>query len=177
VQSVAAEMVAEGRPVAYARAWRLRHADTAAIATETAASRLPLPDIALKESPLPDFGYFHAIEWRFAEGGILQNGPAVLWTRLAVPVLPDEEPSQLQRVAGVADTASGISSELSFAAYMFSNVDFTLHLVRPQSGEWTCLDAATTVGPSGSGLCRTRLYDEHGDFGSVAQTLFVARRD
>jgi Thioesterase-like superfamily len=170
-------MVADGRTVAYARAWRLRQADTEAIATPTATSRLPLPDTALKESPLPDFGYFDAIEWRFAEGGLLQNGPAVLWTRLAVPVLPDEEPSQLQRVAGVADTASGISSELSFAAYTFANVDFTLHLVRPQSGEWTCLEAAATVGAAGNGLCRTRLYDERGDFGSVAQTLFVARRD
>lgn len=177
VQCVAAEMVADGRPVAYARAWRLRRADTEAIASETATARLPLPDTALTESPLRDFGYFHALEWRFAEGGLLLNGPAVLWTRLVVPVLPDEEPTPLQRVAGVADTASGISSELSFAAYTFSNVDFTLHLLRPQAGEWTCLDAATTVGAAGSGLCRTRLYDERGDVGSVAQTLFVARRD
>jgi acyl-CoA thioesterase len=177
VQSVAAEMVADGRPVAYARAWRLRRADTEAIATETATARLPMPETSVKESPLPDFGYFHALDWRFAEGGFLRNGPAVLWARLAVPVLPDDEPSPLQRVAGVADTASGISSELSFAAYTFSNVDFTLHLLRPQIGEWTCLDAATTVGSAGSGLCRTRLYDERGDFGSVAQTLFVARRD
>jgi hypothetical protein len=177
VQSVAAEMVADGRPVAYARAWLLRRADTQAIASETPAARLPKPDESMTESPFPDFGYFHALEWRFAEGGFLLNGPAVLWTRLAVPVVPDEEPSPLQRVAGVADTASGISSELSFAAYTFSNVDFTMHLLRPQKGEWTCLDAATTVGPAGSGLCRTRLYDECGDFGSVGQTLFVARRD
>src|SRR5689334_16461900 len=79
VQSVAAEMVADGRPVAYARAWRLRCADTEAIASETATARCPLPDTALTESPLPDFGYFHALEWRFAEGGLLLNGPAVLW--------------------------------------------------------------------------------------------------
>jgi acyl-CoA thioesterase len=176
VQGVAAEMVADGRPVAYARAWRLRRADTETIASETPPARLPMPDTAMTESPLPDFGYFHALELRFAEGGFLLNGPAVLWTRLAVPVVPGEEPSPLQRVAGVADTASSISSELSFAAYTFSNVDFTMHLLRPQEGEWTCLDAATTIGPNGSGLCRTRLYDERGDFGGVTQTLFVARR-
>src|SRR3569833_2346317 len=139
---------------------RLQRVATEAIASETAIARLPMPDRSVDESPLPDFGYFHALEWRFAEGGFLLNGPAVLWARRAVPVLPDEEPSPLQRVAGVADTASGISSELSFAAYTCSNVDFTLHLLRPQAGEWTCLDAATTLGPAGSGLCRTRLYDE-----------------
>jgi hypothetical protein len=177
VQCVAAEMVADGRPVAYARAWRLRCADTEAIASEPVSARLPRPEECVTESPLPDFGYFHALEWRFAEGGFLLNGPAVLWARLAVPVVPDEEPGPLERVAGVADTASGVSSELSFAAYTFSNVDFTLHLLRAQQGEWTCLDAATTVGPAGSGLCRTRLYDDTGDVGSVVQTLFVARRD
>jgi hypothetical protein len=56
VQSVAAEMVADGRPVAYARAWRLRQADTRAIASETPPARLPKPDVAVTESPLPDFG-------------------------------------------------------------------------------------------------------------------------
>ncbi|HEY0537480.1 MAG TPA: thioesterase family protein [Actinoallomurus sp.] len=177
VRCVAAEMVADGRPVANARAWWLRCADTEAIASETTGARLPIPDTAVTESPLPNFGYFHALEWRFAEGGFLLNGPAVLWARLTVPVVPDEEPTSLQRVAGVADTASGVSSELSFAAYTFSNVDFTLHLLRALAGEWACLDAATTVGPTGSGLCRTRLYDGRGDLGSVAQTLFVARRD
>ena len=177
VQCVAAEMVADGRPVAYARAWRLRRADTEAIASPPAPARLPRPDTALTESPLPDFGYFHAVEMRLADGGFLLNGPAVLWTRLKVPVVPGEEPSPLQRVAGVADTASGISSELSFAAYTFSNVDFTLHLLRALSGDWVCLDAATTIGPDGSGLCRTRLSDDRGDLGSVTQTLFVAHRD
>jgi hypothetical protein len=177
VQCVAAEMVADGRPVAYARAWRLRCADTQAIASDPVAARVPRPAESVTESPLPDFGYFHALDWRFAEGGFLLNGPAVLWARLAVPVVPGEEPSPMQRVAGVADTASGVSSELSFASYLFSNVDFTLHLLREPYGEWICLDAATTVGPSGSGLCRTRLYDDLGDFGSGAQTLFVARRE
>src|SRR3569833_558443 len=76
VQSVAAEMVADGRPVAYARAWRLRTAATGAIASESTPPPRPPPDRSVDESPLPDFGYFHALEWRFAEGGFLLNGPA-----------------------------------------------------------------------------------------------------
>jgi hypothetical protein len=177
VQCLAAEMTADGRPVAHARAWRLRRADTADIASKSAPAPLPRPDTAVDSTPLREFGYVHACEWRFAEGAFLRIGPSVLWARLKVPVVPGEEPSPLQRVAGVADTASGISSELDFAAYTFANVDFTLHLLREPYGEWVCLDAASKIGPNGSGLCRTRLYDDRGDLGSLAQTLFVARRD
>lgn len=177
VRCVAAEMSADGRPAARATAWMLRRADTASVAAEPAPARLPRPETAVTDYPRPGFGYFHACEWRFAQGAFLTTGPGVLWARLKVPVVPGEEPSPLQRVAGVADTASGISPELSFAAYTFANLDFTVHLLRELHGEWVCLDSVSAIGPSGSGLCRTRLYDDRGDLGSVAQTLFVARRD
>lgn len=176
VQYLTAELVADGRPVARARAWRIRRADTSDIAAPESPAPFPMPDTAVTTPPFLEFGYFHAIEWRFTAGHIRTPGPATMWTRLKVPVLPDEKPTPLQRVAGVADTASGISSELSFDTHIFTNVDFTLHLLRALSGEWVCLDAATTIGPDGSGLCRTRLYDERGDLGAAAQTLFVSPR-
>ena len=128
-------------------------------------------------TPWLDFGYFHAVDWWFANGSLRDPGPAAMWTRLRVPVVPDEEPTPLQRVAGVADTSSGISAELDFATHMFINVDYTVHLVRELYGEWVLLDAVTSIGPEGSGLCRTRMCDDHGDLGNVAQTLFVSRRD
>lgn len=176
VQCLAARMVAGGRPVAHARAWRLRGADTETVASKAANARLPRPATSASRSTLPDCGYVDAVEWRFAEGGFFETGPAVLWARLAAAVVPGEEPSPLQRVAAVVDSASGVSSELSFAEYSFANVDLTMHLLRVPDGEWTCVDAATTIGAGGSGLCRTRLYDDRGDLGSVAQTLFVAPR-
>lgn len=176
VRCVRAEMTADGRAVAYARAWLLRRADTASIASGRSPAP-PRPNTAADENPRREFGYFHACEWRFAEGAFLSTGPGVLWARLKVPVVPGEEPSPLQRVAGVVDTASGISSELDFTAYTYANVDLTLHLLRELHGEWVCMEAASKVGPSGSGLCRTRLYDDRGDLGAAAQTLFVARRD
>lgn len=176
IQCVEAQMIADGRPVAHARAWRLRRADTADIASKPALAPLPRPDAAVVTNPRLGFGYFHACEWRFAEGAFLSTGPGTLWARLTVPVVPGEEPSSLQRVAGVTDTASGISSELDFATYTYANVDLTLHLLRELSGEWVCMEAASKVGPSGAGLCRTRLYDDRGDLGSAAQTLFVAPR-
>ena len=181
VQFLTAELSAAGEPVARARGWRMRRADTSDIAAPASPSpHGPPPDppagSKLEESPYTWFGYSHAIEWRFVAGSFSSPGPAAMWTRLKVPVVPEEKPSPLQRVAAVADTSSGISAALSFDTHIFTNVDFTLHLLRALSGEWLCLDAATTIGPDGSGLCRTTLYDERGDLGGVAQTLFVAPR-
>ncbi len=176
VQYLTAELIADGRPAARARGWRMRRADTSGVAAPSPPPPFPVPAASADQPPLRDFGYFHAIDWRFVSGAVLTPGPATMWTRLKVPVVPGEKPSPLQRVAGVADTSSGISSELSFDAYVFTNVDLTLHLVRALSGEWVCLDAVTTIGPDGAGLCRTRLYDDHGDLGAAAQTLFVGPR-
>jgi hypothetical protein len=176
VQFLTAELIAAGEPVVRARGWRMRRADTSGIATPESPPPYALPGSAPADPPLFDFGYVHALEWRFVFGAFGTPGPAAMWTRLKVPVVPDEKPSPLQRVAGVADTSSGISAALSFETHIFTNVDFTMHLLRALSGEWVCLDAATTIGPDGSGLCRTTLYDERGDFGGVAQTLFVAPR-
>lgn len=176
VQFLTAELSAAGEPVARARGWRMRRADTSDIAAPASPPPYALPGPAPAGAPFIDFGYFHALEWRFVSGAVTTPGPAVMWTRLKVPVVPAEKPSPLQRVAGVADTSSGISAALSFETHIFTNVDFTLHLLRALSGEWLCLDAATTIGPDGSGLCRTTLYDERGDLGGVAQTLFVAPR-
>lgn len=176
VELLTAELIADGAAVAQARGWRMRRADTSDIAAPDSPPPYALPGPALGEWPFREFGYFSALEWRFVSGAVTTPGPAVMWTRLKVPVVPDEKPSPLQRVAGIADTSSGISSALRFETHIFTNVDLTLHLVRALSGEWVCLDAATTIGPDGSGLCRTTLYDERGDFGAVAQTLFVAPR-
>jgi hypothetical protein len=176
VQFLTGALIADGEPVARARGWRMRRADTSGIAAPESPPPHALPAVANDAPPFREFGYFYALEWRFVSGAVTTPGPAVMWTRLKVPVVPDEKPSPLQRVAGVADTSSGISAALSFETHLFTNVDFTLHLLRGLSGEWVCLDAATTIGADGSGLCRTRLYDERGDLGSVAQTLFVAPR-
>ena len=176
VQFLTAELIAGDEPVARARGWRMRRADTSGIAAPESPPPHPLPGPAPDEPPFRDFGYFDALEWRFVSGAVTIPGPGVLWARLKVPVVPGEKPSPLQRVAGVADTSSGVSSVLSFETHIFTNVDFTMHLLRALSGEWVCLDAVTTIGPDGSGLCRTTLYDERGDLGGVAQTLFVAPR-
>jgi hypothetical protein len=122
---------------------------------------------------------FHSAgaEMRFVVGEFDGRGPAVVWVRLAVPVLPGEEPSPLQRVAAAADFGNGVSSELDFAHYLFINPDLSVHLHRPAVGEWVCLDASTTIGIPGVGLAHSALWDVHGPIGRSLQSLLVESRD
>jgi hypothetical protein len=121
-------------------------------------------------------GYHTAMEYRFVAGGFMRLGPAAAWMRMRHPLIAGEEPSPLQRVAIAADSGNGISSPLDFRRFVFINVDLTIHLGRPASGEWICLDSTTIPDRSGLGITDTALYDERGALGRAAQTLLVAER-
>ena len=123
-----------------------------------------------------DVGYHTAMEYRFTAGEFTRPGPATAWLRMRHPLVPGEEPSPLQRVAIAADSGNGISSPLDFRRFLFINVDLTIHLGRPPSGEWICLDSTTIPDPTGIGITDTALYDERGALGRAAQTLLVAER-
>lgn len=177
VQCVTAELLAGGRVVARAQGWRIRVTDTEDVAAPPDNPPAPIPARSATRPPgTGPFGYFDALDWRFAAGSFAETGPVIAWLRLRTPVLPDTPPTPMQRVVAVVDSASGVSNELSFATHLFSNVDLTVHVSRPPAGEWVCLDASSTIGPHGSGLCHTHLSDEKGSLGTAAQTLFIAPR-
>ncbi|MQA93681.1 MAG: thioesterase family protein [Streptosporangiales bacterium] len=177
IQALDGELLSGGRVAARARAWRVRRADTADIASPTPPPPAEIPaDTAPPPSGTGDFGYFSALDWRFAAGGFRTPGPATAWLRLRVPVVAGREPTPIERVMGVVDCSSGVSNELDFASYVFTNVDLTVHLHRPLAGEWVCTDAKTTIGDEGAGLCRATLSDEKGGLGGSAQTLFIGPR-
>ena len=140
----------------------------------------PGPDIGYR-SPAPIGAYraFHnaGAELRYVAGEFDARGPATVWVRLAVPVVPGEEPSALQRVLGASDFGNGVSSELDFTRYVFINPDLTVALHRPAVGEWVCLDASTRIGIPGVGLAQSRLWDMHGPIGHALQSLLVEGRD
>jgi hypothetical protein len=187
---------AGGTPLVRARAWRLlRRAvelpDALASAAEgSPASRAgrpaggtgpPVPPAELEpgEEFFPtghDVGYHTAMEYRFAHGAFLEEGPATAWMRMRIPLVAGEEPTPLQRVLTAADSGNGISSTLDFRRYVFINVDLTVHLGRMPAGEWVCLDSLTLPEPTGVGLTDTMLLDELGPIGRAAQTLMVAER-
>jgi hypothetical protein len=51
----------------------------------------------------------------------------------------------------------------------------TIYLHRYPEGEWVCLDAATYVGPQGTGLAESRLFDARGPIGRSVQSLLIDR--
>jgi hypothetical protein len=174
VRLVQAELSGNGRVAARANAWWHRLGDTVAVA----ATPSPPPARPAEADPggWAAFGYLHAIEWRWVSGHFTQRGPANVWVRQRVPVVPDEEPSPTQRVMVIADSGNGVSNVLPPESWLFVNTELTVHLVRPPVGEWLNVAAETTVGPDGVGLAATRLSDDTGAFGRGAQALVVRRR-
>jgi hypothetical protein len=176
VELLEGELTAGGEPIVMVRAWRVLRAAAPSIAHDA-----PLPPRPAEATPLPpeldDFGYGNAVELRFAEGGWNQPGPATVWTHLRVPIVPDEEPTGLQRVLAVADSGNGVSAALPFASWLFINPELTVHLRREPRGEWVCLDAETTIDEGGAGLARSTLSDDDGVVAHGAQSLLVAPRD
>lgn len=122
------------------------------------------------------FGYGRAVEWRFAAGGPDALGPADVWTRLRGEVVAEEGPTGWQRVLAVADSGNGVSAELPLDRWLFINPELTVHLVRPPTGPWVCLQARTIVSDDGLGLAQTVVSDETGRIGAGAQALLVAPR-
>jgi hypothetical protein len=175
VELVEAVLSADGRDVARAGAWRVLRSPANTIPPRHPPPP-PLPAEAVDMEHDWVDGYLSAIEWRFARGHFMERGPAAAWSRLRVPLVPDEEPSPLQRVLTVADSGNGISGELNMRSWHFINPELTVHLHREPVGEWVCVDATTTVSSGGAGLATTVLSDLDGPVGVGAQTLLVARR-
>ena len=186
--TVTTEAVREGRSVAVVRAAIEPYMRCTAVLIRTAEDEVPQvgtaatvarPDDAEDKPffPVPyEVGYHTAMEVRFAAGSFLEHGPATAWMRMRVPLVEGEQPSPLSRVLAAADSGNGVSNVLDFDRYLFVNADLTVHLLRYPVGEWVCLDAATSIDSSGIGLADTALYDERGQIGRGAQSLFVAAR-
>lgn len=178
VDLVEAELTAGGRVAVRARAWRVRIAPLDGLPTDVATPpRTPaLPD---SDDP-PAQGwpgqFMHSLQTRFSRGGWNSLGPATLWARQRVGLVSGEPSTGLQRLMVLADCGNGISNSLPIADWVFINPDLTVHLSRQPDGEWLCLDAVTTVDPSGFGLAASTLHDAAGQVGVGAQSLFVSRR-
>jgi acyl-coenzyme A thioesterase PaaI-like protein len=156
-----------------ARVWLVRRRDTAAIATDTGAKATPP---AGPPSTFLRFPYAETIEWHADRGSPTRSGPAAVWARPRRSLIEGEQLSGLQRVALIADSASGVSAELDWAQWSFPNVDLDIHLVRAVRGEWLHLDARTQVGGDGVALARSTVSDLDGPMGATAQTLVLGPR-
>jgi Thioesterase-like superfamily len=176
VELLEASASAGGREVARASAWRvLKTAGVPVTDAPLASAVLPDEQPAM---PRPNWvdGYVSAIEWRWVSGHFSAPGPATVWSRMRYPLVPDEEPSPLERVLVVADSGNGASGVLDWGSWHFINPELTVHLHREAVGEWICLDARTAISAGGAGLATSVLSDTRGPVGVGAQSLLIAPR-
>ncbi len=164
-----------GRVVARAQGWAFPSAEG------PASSVVPLehgPADGHHEDPPPSWhrGYLDSVEWNWIEGAVTRPGPAVVWMRPLVPLVPGEEMTPLQRLLTCVDSASGASAALDPTEWNFMNTELTVHVVRPPEGEWVCLEARTTLGGGAVGVAASEVYDERGLVARSAQALLVTPR-
>lgn len=192
IAKVEAELLADvkgsWRPVASASAWMMATADTRDI-ERAFDKQVPGPgDCSAEHIPLTDDwsgGYIESIE---ARAGATEDsaGTKIHWVRAPHPIVLGEEPTAVERVMQVADTANGVGATLSPHQWAFMNTDLVVHLHRlPQldstaasessgvSGGWVGISARGSIGPDGIGMTAGELYDAHGPIGRSMQTLLV----
>lgn len=177
VELVRATLRADERVVAVASAWRFPEA-TLPVRTPETMQMPPGPEEGHPQ-PRPESwhgGYLDAVEWRWIHGAVMAPGPAAVWMRPRVPLLPGEDLSPMQRLLVCADSASGASAALDPAEWAFMNTEITVHVVRPPVGDWVCVDAETTLAGGTAGMASARLLDRDGLVGRSAQALLVTPR-
>jgi hypothetical protein len=173
VELIDASLMASGREIIRARAWRIRKTELDIDVFDPPMATYPGPESGREVEAFTSIGYLSAMETRFIKGSFLEVGPAVAWFRMRHPLVEGEDPSPLCRVLIAADSGNGISASLDWAKWLFINPDLTVYLHRLPRTEWVCLDATTWVERSGMGLASSTIFDENGHIGRGTQSLFV----
>lgn len=172
IELVEAVVLMADRPVVRARAWRLSTVDTSAVAGGGADGLAP-PE-ALTPWPMASVwpgGYIASLDVRPLAPP--QPGRTTAWISTGLDLVAGQPASPLASYIALVDTANGIAVRQSPTAWMFPNVDLTVHLHRQPEGNWTGLDTTVTFGPTGQGITSTVLHDVSGPVGHAQQILTV----
>lgn len=172
IELVEAVALIGDRPVVRARAWCLASGDTGAVAGGE-ADRLTPPE-ALAPWPMADLwpgGYIASLDVRPLAPP--RPGRTTAWISTPLDLVAGEPAGPLASYVALVDTANGIAVREQPTAWMFPNVDLTIHLHRRPGGDWTGLDTTVVFGPTGQGITSTVLHDIHGPVGRAEQILTV----
>ncbi|RST06003.1 thioesterase family protein [Streptomyces sp. WAC05950] len=172
IELLEATVTISGRPVVRARAWLLATLDSSAVA-DSPHEPLPAPG---ELTPWAmddewDGGYVSSIEVRRTPPS--RRGRTVAWVSSPLSLVAGEPSSALASYVALVDTANGVAVQQDPTAWMFPNLDLTIHLHRQPHGPWTGLDTTVTFGPSGQGLTSSVLHDIDGPVGHADQILTV----
>ncbi|MEV0322874.1 thioesterase family protein [Streptomyces sp. NPDC050658] len=172
IELVEATVRVAGRAVVRARVWLLAALDTGAVAGGAQARLTPPEELAPWEmaSVWPG-GYIASVDVRPLSPP--QPGRTTAWISTALDLVAGEKASPLASYVGLVDTANGIAVREDPTAWMYPNVDLTLHLHRQPEGRWTGLDTTVIFGGTGQGVTSTVLHDVTGPVGYAQQMLTV----
>ena len=169
IQLLESELVAGGRPVARASAWRKLVSETADVEqTPDQPRELPAVDRNGDFFSRWTSGYIDSLEIRGAEDG-------TVWARPTLPLVAGEQTTPVEHVMCVADIANGVGAVLEPDAWRFLNTDLVTHLHRRPVGRWIGVSAQASIGPDGVGTTSGTLFDEVGAIGNTLQALLVER--
>lgn len=171
-------MLAGGREVLLARAWRLQREPgcVGAVADAFEVPALPGPQAQRFFEGVGHFPYGEAIEWRFTRGGFDQPGPATVWARPRIALVRGRPESALERLLVLLDSANGLSAELPAHSWSFVPVDLQLSIYREPRHPWLGIDARTAIDGDGVGISHATVFDADGAFGRSLHTLFIRAR-
>ncbi len=174
IELVEASLAAGGRAVVRARAWRLAGHDSAEVAGG-GPNPLPHPDSMPVWDGAKNWrgGYIASVEGRAATA----NGPGrgQVWLRTGITLIEGVEVSPTAAFLGLVDTANGIVVRADPRAWMFPNVELSVHLHRRPVTGWVGFDTRVVFGPDGVGLTTSTLHDIRGPVGRSEQLLTVRR--
>jgi len=181
VQELSAELHCEGALICRASALRVQPVPDGLQVEGGPPLERPMPgpqeatpvDFALDDAAHASFA--SAMEMRWLDDPDAR-GPARVWMRPRLELVPGAPLSPLARLAAAADFGNGVSAALPFDRYIFINADLSIHLRREPRGEWIGLDARTLLHGGGTGLAESVLHDTDGPLGRALQTLIVQPR-
>jgi len=169
------------RRCATGSAWRLACQDTSDVVWE-AAARHSLPDAGdtseldqVFPASWRERGFVGALDWRISRRSHTPGEPTLAWTDLRCAVVEGEEPSPLERLLAVSDTANGVGARLDPTQFTFLNTELTVHLHQAPTGRWVGIEAETSVGADGIANSSGILHAESGPVGRVNQSVLVER--
>ena len=99
------------------------------------------------------------------------------WLRDVRPLVGDEVPSPIVRVASVADFASPLSSFTDTDDVEYINTDITLHVVRPPTDSWIGFDVRGRAAAGGLAVGHVDLFDREGPVGFSATSSMAQLRE
>ncbi|HVK27039.1 MAG TPA: thioesterase family protein [Nocardioides sp.] len=160
-----------GRAVVVLRAWLAEPYDTTPLAGTDLPSIPPADEMEPWDmAGLWPGGFIASIEVRRKELG---PGRSMVWVRTPHALVADEPVSRLAAVAGLVDVTNGIAVRADPGKVAFPNLDLTAHFLHAPAEGWLGLDTTQSYGPGGIGVTSSKMHDENGPLGTIAQTLTV----